>query len=326
MGFLDRMFGKKTESDPSPIPPQTKKPSGEEIQRILEKPWSQVTQEDRKILCTPYLGVKISGSVNSKGEYLDKFPQKIKREVPEEMIELAKTWVISPEGCPIKYHKILDGQMVIASEMFEISAGLYEGFKADGPRLFGVHELDDDCTCFLVTGIVKKGFVATRAVPRLWSIEDEWDDDEEQDLNTFEEVPEVPTIPEIYLSQNQIILENFREIKTLTKKQKESRKIAASGAEKNFDILCDWVPRYITAADKAGFHQREKILGVLNRETTYVYTLFKNLGRVDGYELSMMQTLEKLTKYYDEVLYGEYPHHSKDVKKIIESTSRRKKN
>ena len=356
MGFLNWVFGGKTETKKSGILAQSKKPSGEEIQKILDKPWSEVTIEERKTLCTNDLGVHFSGGHGiSKGEYLNKFPQKVDREVPEEMIEITKTWVIPPEGCPIPAHKLLDGQMILANEDFSIPNGEWAGYSAPSPSLFGIPELDENCTCFMVAGIFEKGTVAARTRnaqiqepdvnisssiynpsfvgissaehPQPETLDNGSSTDSLDELLSSEEIPEVITIPEIHLSQeseedNNQIIENFGK----TKSQQEARKIAGERAEKNFDVLCDWIPEYIAAADKAGFHQRGKILGILKRETTFVFNQFKNLGRVDGYEISMMQTLENLMKYYDQVLFGEYPNHSKDTKRIIDSTSRKKKN
>jgi len=40
--------------------------------------------------------------------------------------------------------------------MFVIPSGDYRGFKADGPGLFGVPELDINCRCYLVTDVKQK--------------------------------------------------------------------------------------------------------------------------------------------------------------------------
>jgi len=75
----------------------------------------------------------------------------------EQDIEITKTWVIPPQGCPIADHKFLDGQMVLVNEAFEIPNGEFTGCRAEGPALFGLPELDENCTCFLVVGVFKKG-------------------------------------------------------------------------------------------------------------------------------------------------------------------------
>ena len=353
--------GHKLEEKPNYCPECGKRiPSspvtGEEIQRILEKPWSQVTIEERKILCTPDLGCSFGQTKSAGSSSIDNIVKE-----PSGLPlnpEITKTWVIPPEGCPIPAHKLLDGQMVLGDEDFTIPRDKWAGYRAPTPSLFGVSELDENCTCFMVAGIFESGTAAARArnaqvqeqdclitgsiyCPSSVGVravenqepeyvEQEPSDDFPDDLHSTEEIPEVETIPEIHLSQefgpdNKLISENFGQYIRLTKKQKEAWKIAGESAEKNFNSLCDWIPRYIAASDKAGFHQREKILGVLKRETDYVLNQFHKLGRVDGYEISMMQTLEKLNQYYDQVLFGEYPHHSKDTKRIIDSTSRREK-
>jgi len=124
----------------------------DEIQRILSKPWSQVTSDERKTLCTSDIGVmpfsiKIP---NSRGK------KQKSNQLSEKDIEITKTWVIPPEGCPISEHKLIDGQMVTAMERFEIPSGEYATCQADGPGLFGIEELDDGCKCFLVSGVFEK--------------------------------------------------------------------------------------------------------------------------------------------------------------------------
>jgi hypothetical protein len=64
--------------------------------------------------------------------------------------------VIPPEGCPIEVHELLDGQTVDVSEMFEVPSGEYQGYKSDGPGLFGDEELDNNCECWLIGGVKKR--------------------------------------------------------------------------------------------------------------------------------------------------------------------------
>ena len=71
-------------------------------------------------------------------------------------LEITKTWVTPPEGCPIQAHKLLDGQTVLGDELFHIDSGDFAGYQADGPGLFGEPELDDNCKCWLVAGIASK--------------------------------------------------------------------------------------------------------------------------------------------------------------------------
>jgi hypothetical protein len=304
---------------------------GEEIQRILAKPWSQVTVQERKILCIPDLGVAFGlGRGSSKPGIPDASPTSL----PEQDIEITKTWVIPPHGCPVADHKFLDGQMVLASDTFEIPDGEFAGCCADGPSLFGLPELDDNCTCFMVAGVFESGTVLARSlimekpiIPNLVSAHQ--DSDPLNDLRSSNETLEIKTIPELNLAMesnpdNSETAENFGLSKSWTKAQKIRREIALEKAMHNFDRLSQWIPKYIKATDTAEFHRREKILGVLKRETTFVLNQIKNLGRFDYYELSMFQTLEKLNKYYDDALYGENTHHSQDVKQIIKSTKRKK--
>jgi hypothetical protein len=305
--------------------------SGEEIQRILAKPWSQVTTEERKILCTPDLGVAIgSGQIPSKSCISNASPSS----TPEQDIEITKTWVIPPQGCPVEDHKFLDGQMVLASETFEIPDGDFAGCCADGPSLFGLSELDDNCTCFMVAGVFESGTALARSqmiekslIPNL--VSGHQGSDPLNDLRSSDETLEIKTIPELNLAMEcnpnePEITENFGLSKSWTKAQKIRREIALEKAMHNFDRLSQWIPKYIKATDTAGSHQREKVLGVLKRETNFVLNQIKNLGRFDYYELSMFQTLEKLNTYYDDALYGENTHHSQDVKQIIKSTKRKK--
>ena len=128
--------------------------SGDEIQRILAKPWSKITPEDRKILCIPDLG-----GAFGVGQPISKSCVKNQNSssLSEQDIEITKTWVFPPQGCPIADHKYLDGQMVLANEAFEIPNGEFTGCSSDGPSLFGLPELDENCTCFLVAGVFKKG-------------------------------------------------------------------------------------------------------------------------------------------------------------------------
>lgn len=82
--------------------------------------------------------------------------------LPKEDTEITKTWLIPPQGCPVADHKFLDGQMILADEYFKIPQGIFADFRADGPRLFGVPELDNNCTCFRITSVCRKGTLSER--------------------------------------------------------------------------------------------------------------------------------------------------------------------
>lgn len=86
--------------------------------------------------------------------------------LPEEDSEMIKTWLIPPQGCPVADHKFLDRQIVLANEYFKIPQGVFTNVRADGPRLFGVPELDNNCTCFRITSVCKKGTTSERAQSR----------------------------------------------------------------------------------------------------------------------------------------------------------------
>jgi hypothetical protein len=303
-----------------------------EIQRILAKPWSQITVEDRKILCVPDLGgaFGVGFPIIKSPETKQNIPL-----IPEQNVEITKTWVIPPQGCPIEDHKFLDGQMVLADEDFKIPEGEFANCRAPAPLLFGLPELDDDCTCFMVAGVFEKGTTLVRAQNRdntiLHNVASGYDNtfnSSLDDLRSADEILEVKTIPELNLAQecdpyDKTFTENFGLKKSWTKAQKIRRDAALEKAMINFDRLCEWVPKYIAATGSAGFHQRERIISVLKRETNFVLSQFNNLGRFNYYELSIVKTLQLLLKYYEDSLYGDNTHHSKDVRRIIGSTKRK---
>ena len=157
--------------------------SSQELQKILDKPWSEVTIEDRKILCSnnvklphaphektsPNIGRVIEKiylrdwdamSDEARAAYQSPVEKALKNDKDAGLFP-TKIWVIPPEGCPIEVHKFLDGQTRDANELFTIgedtwsaagSGTEWDGYQAKVPRQFGEPALDDNCRCWIVAG------------------------------------------------------------------------------------------------------------------------------------------------------------------------------
>lgn len=72
--------------------------------------------------------------------------QKAYVEAKEKGIRIQKQWLATLDKKTRHQHQILDGQVVGVEEQFE-----FGGYKADGPRLFGVAGLDINCRCTTIT-------------------------------------------------------------------------------------------------------------------------------------------------------------------------------
>lgn len=160
------------------------------VGNILSKPWTGVSLPERMFLRQQYLGVQIRGqivrdtlgegstyqemsnnlkkvilkdysSLGSESESMaHQFQSDTEQEVlnaaGEENIQLTKTWVTMSDDRVRDAHEALDGQTVDVQDMFEVPSGEYQGFKADGPGLFGIDALDRNCRCYMVTDVKLK--------------------------------------------------------------------------------------------------------------------------------------------------------------------------
>lgn len=68
--------------------------------------------------------------------------QRSYKEAEEKGIELEKRWLSTLDEKTRHSHQVLDGQTVAVDDKFEFS-----GYKAEGPKLFGVAALDINCRC-----------------------------------------------------------------------------------------------------------------------------------------------------------------------------------
>lgn len=136
------------------------------ITKILNKPWSEVTIEDRQKLCTSDLEMRVSAEVKRKLlQYEpcvdiseDMNTHHVSQEAIRACLESGKekglyptlTWVIPPECCPIESHKLLDGQTIDVDEKFVVPSGEWKGYEAQVPGEFGEPALDYNCRCWVV--------------------------------------------------------------------------------------------------------------------------------------------------------------------------------
>jgi len=217
--------------------------SGKKISQILSKPWSGVTAKERLYLRQKYLGVQIKGQItrDTMGEgstyketskSLEKIvvrdfsgtskivedighqfqtdtQQAVIDRLSEEEIDITKTWVTVADDRVRDAHELLDGQTVSANDMFVIPSGDYRGFKADGPGLFGVPELDINCRCYLVTDVKQKEPRLRKDVP----LPKEYD---------FETTKEVDISKSIYEIQKRLYHDENMKLEGATPRQLDS--------------------------------------------------------------------------------------------------------
>ncbi len=165
--------------------------TGDQINAILAKPWSGVTMQERMALRVTDLGVRLNGalkrgvmgegityseSMKTLKELVTKDYAKTKRviedaahqyqsdttntalnDMAEKDLEIISTWVTAGDDNVRSAHRLLDGQTILAGEMFEIPSGEFAGYKSAGPSLFGVMELDAGCRCYQIAGVRMKG-------------------------------------------------------------------------------------------------------------------------------------------------------------------------
>lgn len=160
--------------------------TGKMVQDILNKPYSGITPEERAILRTRDLGVrirsKIATTLTQEGTIAD-YNKGIKEVVQKDLVKtirfiedtahsigqegvnrgfgslkvegirVTKTWVTAGDDRVRDAHILLDGQTVEGDEVFEIPSGEWAGYTTEGPGLFGEPALDYNCRCWLVGGV-----------------------------------------------------------------------------------------------------------------------------------------------------------------------------
>jgi hypothetical protein len=160
--------------------------SADEIQAILDKPWSGVTLEERFRLRQTDIGNRVKQNVIRgimKGDAYEDTAKGLKEVILKDYawngnlsgdighsyqsdtmqesfdtaekagITITKTWVTAGDDRVREDHDALDGQTVGADEKFTIPDGPNAGMQADGPGLFGIPEEDYNCRCWIVAGI-----------------------------------------------------------------------------------------------------------------------------------------------------------------------------
>jgi len=160
--------------------------TGKMVQDILNKPYSGITPDERAILRTRDLGVRLRSSIattltqeGTLSDYNSRIKDTVQKDLVKtvgfvndtahsissesvqygikslkvEGIRVTKTWVTAGDDRVRDAHEELDGQTVEGDELFEIPSGEWAGYTADGPGLFGEPALDYGCRCFLVAGV-----------------------------------------------------------------------------------------------------------------------------------------------------------------------------
>lgn len=160
--------------------------TGKMVQDILNKPYSGITPDERAILRTRDLGVRIRSKIATtltQGGTIADYNKGIKEVVQKDLVKTAgfiedtahsigqegvnrgfsslkvegiwvtKTWVTAGDDRVRDAHILLDGQTVEGDEVFEIPSGEWAGYTAEGPGLFGEPALDYNCRCWLVGGV-----------------------------------------------------------------------------------------------------------------------------------------------------------------------------
>jgi hypothetical protein len=160
--------------------------SADEIQSILNKPWTGVTLQQRLGLRRTDIGSRIKsravqGLIRNEnyadtakglrevvlkdyawnGNMAESMGHQYQSDATQEAFDTAtdagivvtKTWVTAGDDKVRDDHAALDGQTVNADEMFTIPSGPNQGMQADGPGLFGIPEEDINCRCWIVGGI-----------------------------------------------------------------------------------------------------------------------------------------------------------------------------
>jgi hypothetical protein len=163
--------------------------SGNEIQAILNKPWSGVTLDERIGLRRTDIGNRVRQNVLQgiirgdtyedqaatlkdtivkdyarNGRLSEDLGHQVQSDATveaidharEQDIEITKTWVTAGDDRVREDHAAMDGQEVLADEMFRIPEGPNAGMEADGPGLFGIPEEDINCRCWMVAGVRNK--------------------------------------------------------------------------------------------------------------------------------------------------------------------------
>jgi hypothetical protein len=92
MGLLNWLFGKKADPEQFDSIEQDRPISGDEIQKILDKPWSEVTIEERQKLCKPDPNFSIG-----KGDISMRIP----KEVAQKLIQSSQIEEIPKKTVPI---------------------------------------------------------------------------------------------------------------------------------------------------------------------------------------------------------------------------------